>query len=262
MGDRQLAHRSATFYTHLKQALDLINQPTQLGERSLLASPYLLGAALNGVEPGAYGRGQTLAALILRAAESLWDGPLPPDGQAILAAALGDLSAGGRYDYLILELNYFKQRVRPAPRNQVEIYTDILHISRPTHDRHLRTAIERLASALLRQLQPAIHLEQPVPPTRLIGREQLVNSLHAAMLARQSVTLCGRGGVGKSAVGAALAARWPVALRFWFTFRSALNDQLESLLFALGHFLHGLGASALWQQLIVAQWPPARWRAR
>jgi tetratricopeptide (TPR) repeat protein len=236
--------------------LELINEPTQLGEQSPLAAPYLLGAALNKVEPSAYGRGQALAALIARAAANLWNGPLPADTQELFSAAMNETPAAGRYDYLILELNYFKQHFRPAPLNQVEIYTDILHISRPTHDRHLRAALERLASALLGQLRPAIYLEQPLPPSRLIGRAELLAQLATDLRAAKSVTLIGRGGAGKSALAAALAQRWPAEGRFWFTFRPALNDQLESLLFALGHFLHGVGASALWQQLIVAQGRP------
>jgi tetratricopeptide (TPR) repeat protein len=246
---RRPATRMATFYDHLKLALELFGQPAQLGERSLLASPYLLGSALRGVEPTPFGRGQAFCALIVRAAESLWGGPLPVDGRELLDTALAEAPASGRYDCLVLELNYFKQRYRPVPRNQAEIYSDILHISRPTHDRHLRSAIERLGVALLDVVRPAIHLEQPMPPPLLIGRESLLITIRNDLLARKCVALSGPGGVGKSALAVAASEGGPGA-RFWYTFRPGLNDRLESVLFALGHFLHGLGASALWQQLL------------
>jgi tetratricopeptide (TPR) repeat protein len=247
---RRSATRPATFYDHLKQALELFNDHAQLGERSPLATPYLLGAALNGIEPTPQGRGRVLATLITRAAEALWEGPLPADGQELLAMAMGEVPAAGRYDCLILELNYFQRRYRPTPRNQAEIYTDILHISRPTHDRHLRAAVERLGNALLLLLRPAIHLEQPAPPSHLIGREPLIAQALGNLRGCHAVNLIGRAGVGKSALGAAISARWTTPARFWYTFRPNLNDQLESLLFALGHFLHQQGVSALWHQLV------------
>lgn len=240
--------RPATFFDHVKQALELFNDPAQLGERSPLATPYVLGETLHGTAATPLARGQALGALIERAAETLWGGPLPTDGEAMLAMATGEAAAAGRYDGLILELNYFKQRFRPAPRNQADVYSDFLHISRPTHDRHLRAAIEHLGAVLLQQLRPAIHLEQPAPPSMLVGRETLLAQTLSDLAAGHTVCLTGPGGVGKTALGATIAERRP--LRFWYTFRPGLNDQLASLLFALGSFLHQNGASALWQQLI------------
>ena len=88
-------------------------------------------------------RRQSLAGMILQqeidqAVQSLWGGPLPDDGPSMLAAADDNSGHDGRYLCVILELNYFKVRFRPPPRTQAEIYHDILHVSRPTHDRHLR----------------------------------------------------------------------------------------------------------------------------
>lgn len=240
--------RPATFFDHVKQALELFNDPAQLGERSPLATPYVLGDALHGREPTAQARGLALAHLIERAAETLWGGPLPLEGADMLKAAVSD-APDGHYECLILELNYFKQRFRPAPRNQADVYSDFLHISRPTHDRHLRAAIERLCAALLQHLQPAIQLEQPAPPPLLLGRNALLEDVLRDLHGGQTVNLAGPGGMGKSALGAAAAERWGAA-RFWYTFRPGLNDQLASLLFALGAFLHRQGASMLWQQLI------------
>jgi tetratricopeptide (TPR) repeat protein len=247
---KQTSMRGRSFFDHVKQALELCNDPAQLGERSPLATPYLLGSQLHGTTADAPGRGQALIAAIMQAAETLWGGPLPADSDALTTLALGETPPAGRYACLILELNYFKQRFRPAPRNQAAIYSDILHISRPTHDRHLRSAVEQLGTALLQHLRPAIHLEQPIPPSILIGREALCAQALAALRERRSLGINGPSGVGKSALGAAIRAQWANAPRFWYTFRPGLNDQLESLLFALGHFLHQHGASALWHQLI------------
>jgi tetratricopeptide (TPR) repeat protein len=247
---RKVSARPASFTDHVRRALEFLDQPAQLGAQSPLAAPYVLGEALRGFAATDGGRGLALRALILRAAEQLWGGPLPDDGQDMLAAALVESDLGGRYDCLVLELNYFRQRYRPAPRSQAEIYTDILHISRPTHDRHLRRAVERLGAALLDLLRPTLHLEQPAPPSTLVGRDRLLAQLRADLIAGKSVALVGRGGVGKTALSAVVARGWEAAPRFWYTFRSGLSDRLEGLLFTLGRFLHERGASALWHQLV------------
>ena len=80
---------------------------------------------------------------------------------------------GDRYYCLILELNYRRRCYKPAPKNQAEIYNDILHISRPSHDRHLAQAVERLGALLLQRLRPTIRPEQPTLPMHLIGRDDL-----------------------------------------------------------------------------------------
>lgn len=242
--------RTQTFTEHLKQALEWCDSPETLGSQSPLAAPYFLGAAMRGADPSALGRGQALCDEIQRSVESLWRGPLPDDGAAMLDAALADQEGAGRYDCLILELNYFRQRVRPAPRNQAEIYHDILHISRPTHDRHLRAAVDRLGGVLLQRLRPAVRAEQPITPPALIGRDELLSQLVADLEAGKAVALTGPGGIGKTSLAATVADRWQSPAVFWCTIRPTLNDQVESLLFALGHFLHTQGASTLWHQLI------------
>jgi tetratricopeptide (TPR) repeat protein len=247
---RKASARPMSFSDHLRRALELIDQPASLGAQSPLAAPYFLGEALRGAEATAAGRGAALRAAIMLAAAQLWGDLLPDDGQTMLAAALAESDGGDRYSCMVLELNYFKQRYRPAPRNQAEIYTDILHISRPTHDRHLRRAVERLGVALLDLARPAIYLEQPAPPPALVGRDPLLARLRADLLACKSVALVGHGGAGKTSLGAAAAAAWAPTLRFWYTFRPGLSDRLEGLLFALGRFLREQGVSALWHQLV------------
>lgn len=56
--------------------------------------------------------------------------------------------------------------------------------------------------------------------------------------------------MGKTSLGAVLADQWASPAVFWYTIRPSFNDQLESLLFALGYFLHTHGASTLWHQLV------------
>ena len=250
MALKQQPTRTLTFGQHLKYVLESIHRPELLGSQSPLAAPYFLGTAMRGAEPSALGRGKVLCAEIRSALESLWQGPLPADGAALLAAVQDEEEPGGRYDCLILELNYFKQRYRPAPRNQADIYHDILHISRPTHDRHLRVAVDRLGIGLLQRLRPAARPEQPVAPSTLIGRDSLLAQLIADLDAGKSVSLTGPGGIGKTSLGAAVTGRWHAPAVFWFTIRPTLNDQVQSLFFALGQFLHEQGASALWHQLV------------
>lgn len=250
MAAQKSATSTPSFFEHLKRALESFTEPAWVGAHSPLAAPYFLGDAIRSVDVTPQARGQVLCAEIGRVLETLWGGPLPEDGKAMMAAVETDEVQGGRYDCLILELNYFKQRYRPTPRNQSEIYNDILHISRPTHDRHLRAAVERLGTLLLRRLRPTVRPEQPMIPSLLIGRDPLQAQIFEDLTAGKTVSLSGAGGVGKTSLAAALADLWPSPAVFWYTFRPTFNDQVDSLLFALGYFLHRHGASTLWHQLV------------
>jgi tetratricopeptide (TPR) repeat protein len=196
-----------------------------------------------------------LQAELQRALTSLWGGPLPKDAPTLYAAVDEEeqqSGRAGRYDCLVLELNYFKQIVRPIPKSQADIYNDILHISRATHDRHLHDAVARLGTVLLQRLRAAFRPEQPPFATTLIGRDELIRRIQMELQAGASVALSGPSGVGKSSLAAAVTDEWPTPATFWFTIRPTFNDHLGSLLFALGHFLHLQGASTLWHHLIAA----------
>jgi len=49
-----------------------------------------------------------------------------------------------------------------------------------------------------------------------------------------------------------MIAGWPGEV-FWHTFRPALNDDLNSVLFNLGHFTRNAGAPTLWAQLLAGE---------
>jgi tetratricopeptide (TPR) repeat protein len=252
MSQKKRPARTATYFEQVKVALNHYADVAWLGEHSPLAAPYFLGAALQGAPPTASGRGTVLQQAIDRSLESLWGGPLPPDAPTMLAGVAEEAAqgVGGRYHCLILELNYCRQCFKPAPKSQAEIYNDILHISRPTHDRHLAEAVARLGEVLLQRLRPTIRPEQPHLPNHLIGRDALLAQVLDDLHAGRSVSLTGAGGVGKTSLAALAGERWPSPAVFWFTLRPTFNDQLDSLIFALGHFLHEQGASTLWQQLV------------
>jgi tetratricopeptide (TPR) repeat protein len=251
---------AATFYEQLKLALEYQAQPAILRDYSPLAQPYFLSQHR---ERGALPTdrqdatqvdwGSVLSRRLRAAATLLWHGPPPADAQTLLAAAEDEVATHGRgpqYDYLILELNYFKRLFNPPPKNQAEIYNDILHISRTSHDRWLKEAVEHLGKLLLQQLRPPLRLETPPHHDLLLGRDAERQRCQALLGQGGSVSLTGPGGIGKSTLGAALGDGWPTPTVFWFTVRPGLNDHLNSLLFALGYFLHQQGASALWLQLI------------
>ena len=258
---------ASTFYDHLKLALEFHNQPHLLNEHSPLAKPYFLyqrDAEIKlGASDGFADWGATLAACLKQAASALWNGPpLPKDTETLLRGVELEQGTSRRYHYFVLELNYFKDLYRPIPRNQADIYNDVLHIGRSTHDRHLREAVESLGQILLNQLQPTFRLEQPKSSQNTFGREALKAQCLDALMRTQSLSLVGAGGMGKTTLAVALSHAWSLSVGpsanqashqapvFWFTIHQNFNDQLSSLLFTLGYFLHQQGASGLWLQLV------------
>ncbi|MFN8441801.1 MAG: hypothetical protein U0175_13565 [Caldilineaceae bacterium] len=201
-------NRASTYFDQIKFALEHYHDAATLAESSPLAAPYFLGSALRLATATAHERGEVLCREIDAALSTLWSEALPEGGQQMMQAAQEELEQqgrGARYDCLILELNYFKRRFKLA--NQSEIYNDILHISRASHDRYLATAVERLGSALLRRLRPSLRFEQP-RLTHLVGRSGLLQQALEMLLSGKSVTLTGAGGVGKTSLGLALGEEW------------------------------------------------------
>ncbi len=251
---------ATTFYEQLKLALEYQAEPAILRDYSPLAKPYFLAqhrpeaaTTLPDATLTAIDWGQVLSVKLSEAAAALWRGQPPTTAQALLAAVAEEAAQRGRgphYDYLILELNYFKRLFNPSPKTQAEIYSDILHISRTSHDRYLKEAVEHLGTLLLQRLRPPLRLEMPALRGLLLGRAAVQAQCLDRLQRGGSVTITGAGGMGKSTLGAAIVEAWQTPAVFWFTLRPGLNDRLNSLLFALGYFFHQQGASALWLQLI------------
>jgi tetratricopeptide (TPR) repeat protein len=257
---KQPLSRSEPFYDQVRLALNNFHDPQWLGENSPLAAPYFLGAALHhqpAVET-AVGRGQILQRTLREAAAILWAAPLPPDGESLAAAVqqerLEQGNKGAFYHYLLLELRYFRQYFRPSvyPRMDSEYdIRDYLNVGRGPFFNHLKSACNRLAEALLQQVRPTFRLEQPwLPPERWLGQEGMLGQCLTALQQGQAVAITGAGGTGKTSLASMVAAGWPSQPVFWFTIRPTVNDQLSSLLFSLGYYLHQQGASNLWLQLV------------
>ncbi len=247
-----------TFTEHLKLALEFHKEPKVLQSYSPLAQPWFLhqnndknldDSSTGGAQPD---WGTILQEQIWEAAGLLWGDEVPERHEHLVDQVEEEMDRGrgGKYDFYLLELNYFKRIYRPHPRNQSTIYNDILYISRATHDRHLRDALERLSQILLKRLRPSIRLESPRLPQVIVGRETLREQCRASLLNKQTVNLVGSGGIGKTTLGALIRDRWGAQNTFWYTIQPGFNDSLNSLLFALANFLNKNGSSALWQQLV------------
>lgn len=242
-----------TFTEHLKLALEFHKEPKVLQSHSPLAQPWFLHQNNEESENKLQKDwGEILQEQIWEAAGLLWADDVPERHEHLVDAveAEMDRGRGGKYDFYLLELNYFKRIYRPHPRNQSTIYNDILYISRATHDRHLRDALERLSQILLKRLRPSIRLESPRLPQVIVGRETLREQCRASLLNKQTVNLVGSGGIGKTTLGALIRDRWGAKNTFWYTIQPGFNDSINSLLFALANFLNKNGSSALWQQLV------------
>ncbi|MEM7801254.1 MAG: hypothetical protein AAF633_18825, partial [Chloroflexota bacterium] len=243
-----------TFAEQVRLALENYKTPQVLSSQSPLAKPYFLSHLVNQQVPYPLIEwGEVLIEALDQAALRVYGADLP-DRHALLVEAVEAeeerSGRGGRYDFFILELNYFKRIYRPHPRNQADIYNDILYISRATYNRHLNAAIERLAKELLTIIRPTLRLETPFLPVPIVGRDGLRNQILEILYRRRTVSLIGPSGIGKTTLGSYLRVVWSNQRVFWYTFQPGLSDNVNSLLFAFGYFLHQAGHSSLWQQMV------------
>ena len=210
-----------SFQKEIEKALKQINNPKSLGTNSPLAAPYFLAEylheqRLDGVGP--YKQGVALQTLLKNMIDTL----NKQKARLLCLYYLDDLS-------------------------EEETYTELL-MSKATFQRHRKKAISELSQALSSHLKPALRAEVPRPRGNLLERQMLTGTCLRALKQGRSIGLTGLGGVGKTVLGQHIATQTPPA--FWFTFRLGLNDNFGTLIFALGSFLAGQGASALWSQLI------------
>jgi tetratricopeptide (TPR) repeat protein len=222
----------STFTATVETALKHFHDPTWLDNHSPLASPYFLGDAWRpaGKASGeATDRGRALQRLLREAAVTL--------------ASRNE--RWGEFWAKLIELTWFSPVTRSVPQLVLDLNT-----SESAYHRHRNAAVEALADALIRQVKPTLRLEMPPQPPPLRGRDEELARCLAWLAQGKAVSLSGPGGVGKSALASTLAGRFAGAATLWYTITPGLNDGLHSLLFALGWFLHGQGASALWAQLV------------
>ena len=245
------------FLASVREALKHYGDAQWLGSNSPLATPYFLGPHLKAAErpETAEGRGEALRQLLFEAAADGWPGTLPQSRPGLWDAVDAERSEMGNggpcYLFLILDLRYLRRFYPPrtAPTAVGAIY-DLLTVSESAFFRHLNQAVERLVEALLRSVRPSLRLERPLLSAPLVGRDVVLAECLSALQENKSVALSGAGGMGKSSLGTAVLDAWPDNFAFWYTFRPGLNDELGSILFALGHFLHEGGRSDMWLQLV------------
>lgn len=246
--------KQKTFDRTVRDALKHYKDIEWLGEVSPLATPYFLGRFL----PAQDGRitiidrGRALQQLLLKAAESLWPGELPQSQTLLKTEGVNAETTDLKYLYLVLELRYFRRHFPPStfPVRGRDIY-DFLNVSESRFYAHLQAAQQAVSEALLEIVQPSHRLERPSRPELLIGREDKLRFCVEQLQAGRSVSVTGLVGIGKTTFASAVAFCWSHDHLFWYTFYTALNDNLLSVLFALGHFLHQHGRSQLWKQLRV-----------
>lgn len=238
------------FDKQLKTTLKHIRDADWLGQHAHLASPYFLGITVDPSQTHVTARGQALQSEVRQAWLQLWGEDNHPGRDELQSQLIHILQEpdSPRYAYLVLELRYFQQSIRP--RRLSDIWTEYLGVSRAEFYRNADTAVRLLGDILLRQLHPTFRAETPLTPPELWGRRETIEQANLCLQQGQCVTLTGAGGTGKTTLGSVIAQNWQPDQVFWFTIRPTLNDTLHSLLYALGHFLHKQGASSLWQLLL------------
>lgn len=243
------------FEEQIKTVLDYYDDPAWLGAHSPLASIYFLGEAMRNqlLLTTPLQRGQALQAAVAQATVALWGGALPKTLDEMRSALERERQEPGtlRFAYLVLEVRHFQRFLRPQS-NQA-IWEEYFLRSKSQHYRDYDLAVAQLGQVLLKSLQPTLRLEAPTPPVQLLGYDAYLTQAIESVVAGGSVAITGGSGMGKSALGATLAQQIQQGGQravFWYTVRPGLNDRLESILFALGHFLYTQGATTLWQILL------------
>lgn len=227
-GDRSGASELDAFDRQVEAALEHCRDAPWLGAHSPLAAPYFIGGALvQGTGDNNLARGLAFARLLQDCASSL-------------EAEQQDL----------LRTMYF---VRDPYKDNVALAM-AMHVSERTFYRTRIAAIKALARALNRTVAPPLRLEMP-EARRIVGRAREFARAVDGLRLRRTVLLHGPGGIGKSALGAALAQQWSSEApargpAFWYTLRGRFNDHVVSFAFALGHFLNLHGAGNAWRQLV------------
>ena len=232
------------FLLSLRQCLEHIDDAAWLEKHSPLASVLFVPAA-----PNAARRRQVVLTSVKEIDERLrrtWhgcEGRTKAPLQAAIWEAVCQIPVDlAEFSQAILLLAYFEE-----PRVKQAAIIQALSLGRSTFYRYLDRAIAKLGAALVQLLRPSLRLE--VPATHpLMGRAAELAQAQGALRRGSVVHLLGGSGLGKTSLGAQLAAGWPHGV-FWYTFRRGLTDHLDQLLFTLAYFLHEHGAPGLWLHL-------------
>jgi hypothetical protein len=245
------------FLRSLRQSLEHIDDAEWLDQHSSLASAFFAPpAAPSAASPGGGGKtgggkrshqvvltGQSEVDARLRATWHAWEARAKSPLQAALWEAVCRLPADlEEFSQAILLLTYFEE-----PRCKQAEIVRALALGRSTYYRYLDRAAEKLGATLVQLLRPALRLELPAAHA-LVGRDAELAEARQALRLGKVVHVVGGSGVGKTSLGAQLAAEWRHGV-FWYTFRPGLTDHLDQLLFALAYFLHRQGAHGLWLHL-------------
>ena len=228
----------------LRQSLEHVDDVEWLDKRSPLASIFFAGVSIDPARK----RQVMLTGLKeiddrLRSTWHRWEArPKSPLQGAIWEAVCHLPADFEEFSQAILLLTYFEE-----PRSKQAAVIQALALGRSTYYRYLDRAAERLGETLVRLLRPSLRLELPAARP-LVGRDAQLAQARQALKNGKVVHLLGGSGVGKTSLGAQLAADWSGGV-FWYTFRSGLTDHLDQLLFSLAYFLHQQGTSGLWLHL-------------
>ncbi|MGA9350265.1 MAG: tetratricopeptide repeat protein [Anaerolineae bacterium] len=82
-----------------------------------------------------------------------------------------------------------------------------------------------------------LRLESIPRSGKFIGRKRELDECQAKLDSQNILVIGGTAGVGKTMLGAQIAIQHPQRRVFWHTFHRSLNDNLESVIWALGGFL-------------------------
>jgi len=270
------------FKEQLREALERFDDPEWLGAFSPFAAPYFLDAHLLSSQEAELPveRGNALRRVLLEAAVGMAE---QRDNQRLAAEGfrtdlVGATAIGGTYRDIAAQRyrDHLREQLKAGDDKQRILYWRYFHQSKLSNDqlfqlmfppeewplwdkkrssffRYINQAVQALSEALVRTVQPAVRVESPPRPQSLIGRNSVLKQCEVALSEGRIVTITGAGGVGKTALAAALVDRLRPRPAFWYTIRPGLNDYLGCLLFALSRFLQQHGSGTAWRELVANQ---------
>lgn len=229
--EKVITQAKKQFITVAKQALQHFHDPQWLVDESLLATPYMLGDWLTD---------QYSATIELTPAAAL---------QAVLMDAIQSIEQNDGKRAVpwatLLRMRYIER-----PEQKVFQIVERLNTSEPAYHRHHNNALSQLADEILILLKPALKLESPKANFAFVGRNELHTEGVQILTNKDSLSIAGAAGVGKSTYAAALANTFAPKSTFWFTLRLGLTDHLNNIVVSLAYFLHKRGVSSIWMQIV------------